>query len=209
MENLWEELSSQNIHLSLRQKEQLRIHRDLLQKWGDVHNLTALKDPALILKNHYKDCLLGLHALPMGFLEPSSEVFYDLGSGAGFPGLVAAVLWPARAIVLVESSQKKSSFLHLAAFEMGLTQVQVLSKRVENLRGIQRALSRAAFSPENFKILKHAFGPEAKLALFTSCAFEPESLGKVKMSLEQICKYTLEPNNERQLAVGVSRGTSR
>src|SRR3989338_2381983 len=137
------------ILLDQNQIEKLRKHSELLIKWNEVHNLTTVRDPDKIFLYHYVDCLFGLKILE----KFEENKIYDLGSGAGFPGLIAAVLWPEKEIYLVESSKKKQSFLSLAASEMKLNRVKILGQRAEELRDIPFAITRAAFSPQNWKML--------------------------------------------------------
>ena len=112
-------------------------HFRLLLRWNPTHNLTRVVDAAAAAVLHYLDC-----ALPLLTLEPPARL-RDIGSGAGFPGLVAAVLWPQTEIVLVEPARKRASFLQVAAGELGLKNVQVASPGPGTA---EMVLSRATFS---------------------------------------------------------------
>jgi 16S rRNA (guanine527-N7)-methyltransferase len=130
--------SASGVSLEARVSDACVRHFELLLRWNAAHNLTRVTDPAEAARKHYLDCLVPLLAVG----EPPSG-FVDIGSGAGFPGLLAALLWPMATAVLVEPSRKRASFLVLAAAAMGLSRV-----RVEPPAG-QRAplvLSRATFS---------------------------------------------------------------
>lgn len=95
------------------------VHFDLLLRWNKTHNLTRIVEPAEAARRHYLDCLVPLLALRDGGMAPGS--FLDVGSGAGFPGLLAALVWPAAAATLWEPAHKRLSFLTLAASAMGLS----------------------------------------------------------------------------------------
>lgn len=192
MENLWKTFDAFGICLQKNQTEQLRTHFNLLMKWNKVHNLTTIDNPEEIFLYHYVDSLLGLKAL-----ETPGEI-YDLGSGAGFPGLMAAVLWPDKDITLVETSKKKCSFLRIAASSMCLNRVKVLDKRVEDLRDISFAITRAAFSPSHWSILDPAIAPGGRIAFWLSNKEIPESLHWV---LDNQSCYELEPGHKRQIVV--------
>jgi 16S rRNA G527 N7-methylase RsmG len=138
----------------------------------------------------------------------NSVALYDLGSGAGFPGLIAAVLWPNQEIVLVESSKKKCSFLSLAASSMNLNRVKIVSERVEKLKNIQFAITRAAFSPENWSVLEDALAPNGKIAFWLSDRTLDIVRNNSNLHLEQESTYELEPGHQRKIALFVSRGTS-
>ncbi|MDA0712865.1 MAG: 16S rRNA (guanine(527)-N(7))-methyltransferase RsmG, partial [bacterium] len=144
-----------------------------LQEWGSVHNLTSIKSTEKIIFNHYIDCFYGLAALP-------KKNVWDFGSGAGFPGLVAAVYWAQEKIVLVEASRKKCSFLNEAVRRMELNNVQIENRRVEELTDVPYALTRATFSSKTFAIATKAVAVGGELALW---------LGKTEeFTLKQLIK---------------------
>ncbi|HLI80363.1 MAG TPA: 16S rRNA (guanine(527)-N(7))-methyltransferase RsmG [Candidatus Binataceae bacterium] len=105
--------------------------------WGLKMNLTAHPEDAEEIAFHVIDSLM-----PMVLAsDPSSALFgqfernreiLDLGSGAGFPGLVLAAATPAH-FTLVESRRKRASFLQVAAADMGLSNVTIEAKRAEQL----------------------------------------------------------------------------
>jgi 16S rRNA (guanine527-N7)-methyltransferase len=113
-------------------------HYALMVRWNGTHNLTRVSSPEDAAVRHYLDC-----ALPALMLAPTAPArFLDIGSGAGFPGLVAALAWPGVEAGLVEPARKRASFLLLAAGVMGLrAEVHVPGARCAPL-----VLSRATFS---------------------------------------------------------------
>lgn len=92
-------------------------HFDLLLRWNQTHNLTRIVAPPEAARKHYLDCLVPLLDARDSGLEPAT--FVDVGSGAGFPGLLACMVWPEATATLVEPAQKRASFLMLAAQMMG------------------------------------------------------------------------------------------
>ena len=88
-------------------------------KWNRTHNLTRITDPQEAAHKHYADCLLPL----LQIKKPHSVT--DIGSGAGFPGMIAAFLWPDVRVALLDVVSKKASFLTLVAGELGLAYVEV------------------------------------------------------------------------------------
>ncbi len=92
-------------------------HFDLLLRWNQTHNLTRIVAPPEAARKHYLDCLVPLLDARDRGLEPAT--FVDVGSGAGFPGLLACLIWPQAPATLVEPAQKRASFLMLAAQVMG------------------------------------------------------------------------------------------
>lgn len=103
----------------------LRQYEALLVKWQKAINLVG---PATIpdaWNRHFVDSVQMAPLLP-----PDAKTLYDLGSGAGFPGLVLAILKPELAVTLIESDHKKSAFLSTVSHETKAS-VKILTKRIE------------------------------------------------------------------------------
>ena len=90
------------------QIDSFAAHFRLLRRWNPTHNLTRVLAPEAAAVRHYLDC-----SLPLLGEEAPLNIF-DIGSGAGFPGLMAAILWPETSVTLVEPSRKRASFLQIA-----------------------------------------------------------------------------------------------
>jgi 16S rRNA (guanine527-N7)-methyltransferase len=104
---------------------QLRAYQSLLTKWQQKINLvspTTIKDA---WARHFEDSLQILPLLPS-----QAKTLYDLGTGAGFPGLVLAISNPNLAVTLVESDAKKCAFLSAVSRETGAP-VTVKNARIE------------------------------------------------------------------------------
>ena len=153
-------LRDQDLAISGEQLAMLSKHFNLLQKWQDVHNLTTVRGVDNIVFHHYLDCLLGLSFLP------TPKAVFDFGSGAGFPGLIAAVLWPNTSVTLVEASRKKCSFLREASREMGLRNLEIKQLRVEGLKDVQFGISRATFSLSTLQLASKALAINGQMALW-------------------------------------------
>jgi len=96
----------------------------LLHEWNQVHNLTGAKSIDAI----YINIVDSLY--PITFIERPQSLL-DVGTGAGFPGLVLAIAYPKTEVVLAEPLKKRVSFLKYAAIDLGLSNVIVEAKRVE------------------------------------------------------------------------------
>lgn len=101
----------------------------LLQRENELHNLVSRKTGPEELQRHIED---SLKLLDFVTLLPGTKLV-DIGSGAGFPGLILAMARPEVDVTLVESDQKKSQFLNLAREELGLNRVHVVCRRVEEV----------------------------------------------------------------------------
>jgi 16S rRNA (guanine527-N7)-methyltransferase len=117
---------AKNISISEHQYEQLSRYAQLLQEWNEKINLTAITNLDDIFIKHFYDSLL---------IAPycqTAKSLCDVGSGAGFPGLVLKIALPDLRIILVEPTLKRVNFLRLVIAELGLTDIQVINKRMED-----------------------------------------------------------------------------
>lgn len=109
--------------------ERLLVYLAELAKWSQRINLIARDTPELqIIENHFLDSLTLLPLLG-GQSEPVHLL--DVGSGAGFPGLVLACVRPEAQFTLVEPRQKRVSFLRHLIRTLGLTNTEVVADRIE------------------------------------------------------------------------------
>jgi len=97
----------------------------LLLEWNKIHNLTGAKTPQDVEKN-IEDSLF-----PTTFIDTPSSIL-DVGTGAGFPGLILAIAYPNVRTVLCEPRKKRAMFLKYVAMELELSNVEVAKKRVED-----------------------------------------------------------------------------
>lgn len=142
------------IDLGPAQLDQLLAYLDLLAKWNRVYNLTAVRDPADMLRQHLVDSLAAVPALRRQLAGVAGRVL-DVGSGAGLPGLVWAMAWPGLQVSCVDTVGKKASFMQQAAAELGLVQARSVHGRVEalSLGGFEVVSSRAFASLTDFTTL--------------------------------------------------------
>ncbi|CAD6540555.1 16S rRNA (guanine(527)-N(7))-methyltransferase RsmG [Paraburkholderia metrosideri] len=117
------------LDLSDAQLNKLLDYVALLSKWNAVYNLTAIRDPRQMLIQHILDSLsIVPHLAPLG---PSSVL--DVGSGGGMPGIVLAIVLPDWTITTNDIVHKKTAFQAQAKAELGLTNLSVVTGRVESL----------------------------------------------------------------------------
>jgi 16S rRNA (guanine527-N7)-methyltransferase len=120
------------VPIDTQQTEKLLAFVQLLRRWNTTFNLTAVDRPEQILTHHLFDCLAIVPAL-LRLPLPESPRVLDVGSGAGLPGLVLAIVLPRWRLVLIDKVGKKTAFLTQAAIELQLTNLEVIHGRVENL----------------------------------------------------------------------------
>jgi len=105
---------------------------DLLLKWNARINLTAIREPSEIVQRHFGESLFAAKHL---LEQKLPQTAIDLGSGAGFPGVPFALLAPEVQVTLIESQQKKATFLKELVHALGLKNAKVFSDRAENYPG--------------------------------------------------------------------------
>lgn len=105
---------------------------DLLLKWNARINLTAIREPGEIVQRHFGESLFAAKYL---LEQQLPQTAIDLGSGAGFPGVPFAMLAPEVQVTLIESQQKKATFLKELIYSLGLRNAKVFSDRAENYPG--------------------------------------------------------------------------
>jgi 16S rRNA (guanine527-N7)-methyltransferase len=108
---------------------QLAELSELVSSWAERINLTAHRSPEAVAGRLVLDAIALGQVLPA--IPPASLV--DLGSGAGFPGLPLAILWPSCQVTLVESRERKHYFQRTAIRALGLSNAQALRGRAEEL----------------------------------------------------------------------------
>jgi 16S rRNA (guanine527-N7)-methyltransferase len=122
----------------------LLTYLDLLARWNATYNLTAVRDPQDMLRQHLADCLAVVGPMsrqlaqpPGGGAEATSRAIrvLDVGSGGGLPGVVLAAMFPHWQVVCVDTVGKKAAFIRQAAVELGLRNLSGEHARVEALRG--------------------------------------------------------------------------
>ena len=119
-------LEREGISLSVNIIEKLEAFTLLLHEWNQIHNLTGAKTIGAI----YDNIIDSLY--PLTFIA-KPKTLLDVGTGAGFPGLVLAIALPETEVVLAEPLKKRVSFLKYASIDLELKNVKVEGKRVENV----------------------------------------------------------------------------
>lgn len=104
--------------------ERLDIYARLLVEWNQRYNLTAITTPEDIENKHFIDCLV--LAEKLGAIDD----LVDVGTGAGFPGLVAKIYRPSLPVTLMEPNEKRLKFLQHVSAELDL-EVSMLKERGE------------------------------------------------------------------------------
>ena len=116
-------LCALNLELAQTTQEKIIDYIALLHKWNQTYNLTAIRDPKLILIRHVFDSL----AVTPFIVGPN---VLDFGTGAGLPGIPLALALPKYNFVLLDSSNKKTIFLNHVILSLNIENINVVTKRV-------------------------------------------------------------------------------
>jgi 16S rRNA (guanine527-N7)-methyltransferase len=123
--------------LSADQLKCISMYIDILLHWNERINLTAVREPEEIITRHFGESIFAAR-----HLFPSSDDslgrtlrVIDVGSGAGFPGLPIRIRAPQIRLTLIESNQKKATFLRETVRKLGLENVDVFAGRAESFAG--------------------------------------------------------------------------
>jgi 16S rRNA (guanine527-N7)-methyltransferase len=143
-----------NIHADNEQLSLFMKYVQLLQKWNQTYNLTAIEDTDEIISKHILDSLSVAEYL-------QGKNIIDVGSGAGLPGIPLAILCKNKQFTLLDCNAKKTRFIQQATIDIGLKNIQIIQQRVENYQPLNR-------SEEEFNTLvSRAFASSDML--FSSC----------------------------------------
>lgn len=117
------------ITLSEGQVEQLMLYKSLLQEWNEKMNLTAITDDIEVITKHFLDCMTINNAIDMS----DEKNVIDIGTGAGFPGLVVKIVFPQTKVTLVDALKKRLTFLEEVISQLGLVGIECVHSRAEDL----------------------------------------------------------------------------
>jgi 16S rRNA (guanine527-N7)-methyltransferase len=117
------------LKLTTHQVRLLAQYEQELLVWNERYNLTAIRDLEEVRVKHFLDSLTCIQAMK----DAPGKRIVDIGSGAGFPGLVLKIVYPAVQLTLVDSVGKKIDFCRHMVKTLGLDQVETLQERAENI----------------------------------------------------------------------------
>jgi len=128
-----EELSKLNINPTTKQLEQLEKYYEILITENQKYNLTAITDKETVYLKHFYDSLTITKIIDL-----NNQSLCDIGTGAGFPGMVLKIFFPNLKVTLVDSTLKKCNFLNYVINELQLANIEVLNQRAEEFSKIVR-----------------------------------------------------------------------
>ncbi|MCE3037459.1 16S rRNA (guanine(527)-N(7))-methyltransferase RsmG [Helicobacter sp. faydin-H20] len=150
------------MNISLEMKKKFDIYTQLLLFWNKTHNLGGNLNHQII------QAYLLDSVFPLDFIKPFKKCM-DIGSGAGFPAIALAICREQSQFLLVEPRQKRYAFLQYVCMELGLVNVEVYKKRVEEMDKciiVDLVTSRALMATQNLIALSQDFLSDEGYYLF-------------------------------------------
>ncbi len=169
----------------------------LLQQWGAVHNLTASLHPKQI-KENIVDSIY-----PLKFLD-NFESLLDVGTGAGYPGMLLAIAKPDTKIYLCEPRVKRVAFLNFVKNALKLKNVTILKQRVEDIEDLKVDIitSRAVTNTELLLDLTKDISANQTKYLFYKGSLCEEEIAQAKID-----KYEIVSVGEHRNYLYINKGT--
>ena len=166
--------------LTATERERLLAYMALIQRWTKVYNLTAVRNTGEMFTHHLLDCLAVVVPLRDGTAGQGTLRVLDVGSGAGLPGVILAMLNPAWQVTCVDAVAKKAAFIRQAAAELGIPNLHGVHGRVEATGTFKTPefdliTSRAFASIQDFTTLTRALlAPQGRWAAMKANLSTPE-----------------------------------
>ena len=129
IEEFINETKKLGIDVTGEQLEKLEIYCNFLLEYNTHTNLTAIKNREEVYLKHFYDSLTLVKSIDLS----SIENLLDIGTGAGFPGIVLKIFFPNLQIYLVDSNNKKTKFLNELKNKLNVDKVEVINNRIENI----------------------------------------------------------------------------
>lgn len=150
-EKFKQELQKLNINLSEKQEKQLETYYNMLIETNKTTNLTRITNKEEVYLKHFYDSLTITKVIKL-----NNQKLIDIGSGAGFPGIVLKIIYENLNITLLDSSQKRIDFLNKVIQELNLKNIKTIHERIENY-------------PETFDIVTSRAVAQTNILLELAC----------------------------------------
>lgn len=179
------------VKLSARQMEQVCLYLNLLLRWNEKVNLTAIRNPRECVTRHFGESML------LAVCEPVQGRLLDVGSGAGFPVLPLKLLLPEIETTLLEPAGKKRAFLKEVVRACEMTNVSVRPDRLEDFSASEtyRSITMRAVGMDWVEAAAAHLEPSGRLHLWLS---RPQ-IAEIKTSLLKMRRIIEVPGSRDRL----------
>lgn len=157
-EKFIEELKKLNINLTEEQIKKLNKFYELLIEWNKKINLTRIEDEEEVYLKHFYDSLTIVKVVDLNKIN----TLCDVGTGAGFPGIVLKIVFPNIKVTLIDSLQKRVNYLNTIIKDLNLSDIEAIHTRGEEYKGkFDLVTSRAVANIEKLvKYTMHLVSPD-------------------------------------------------
>ena len=131
IDEFFKELKKLDIVLSVKQLDQLEKYYQLLIEWNEKINLTRITEKKEVYLKHYYDSITITKVVNLKDIH----TVCDVGTGAGFPGIVLKIIFPNLKVTLIDSLQKRVNFLNEVIKELDLKDIEAIHTRGEDYKG--------------------------------------------------------------------------
>ncbi len=188
-----------SIPISESQVQQLLSYHSLILKWNKVYNLSAIRDPLESIKKHFLDSLSILNFIKPGLL-------LDVGSGAGLPGIVIAIMKPKTKVFVIDSIGKKCRFMQTVKTELSLENLIVINSRVESFESEESfsQITTRAFADvsKTIELTKHLISNKGRYLLMKGDNFNEENIENINTQLH-LLKVPFVSDNRSLLEIHI------
>ena len=188
-----------DIALTELQIQQLLSYHSLISKWNKVFNLSAIRDPLESIKKHFLDSLSII-----SFIK--DELLLDVGSGAGLPGIVIAIMKPKTKVFVIDSVGKKCRFMQTAKTELSLTNLTVINSRVEDFvpkEPFSQITSRAfADTNETINKTQHLVSSDGRYLLMKGDNINEDDINNINIKVHSL-KVPFVSDNRSLLEINI------
>jgi 16S rRNA (guanine527-N7)-methyltransferase len=185
-EEFIKELKNINIELDENQLKQLDQFYHLMIEWNEKINLTRITEEQDVYLKHFYDSLTLNKVVDL----KETKTLCDIGTGAGFPGMVLKIVFPNLKVVLVDSLQKRVNYLNEVIKQLNLKDIEAIHSRGEDFKGrFEVVTSRAVANIE--KLVGYTMHLVSKNGVFVAMKgnIEEELTPEVQNKLER--KYNI------------------
>lgn len=204
IQTLCKECKRQNIAINEKQCVDLAEYKDMLLEWNEKMNLTAIIDEYEIIVKHFVDCLECTKVIK------DEKNIIDVGTGAGFPGMVLAIYYKDKNFTLLDALNKRLIFLQEVVNKLGLKNVKIVHARAEEIARTEEykevydaSVSRAV---ANLPVLLEYTSPFVKVngicivmkgdSIEDEIKISANALNTLKLKIEDKYNYSYIVNNE-------------
>lgn len=205
-------LNDLNIKITDKQLNQLEKYYEILVEKNKVMNLTGITEKNQVYLKHFYDSLTLQKIINLNEVD----TFCDLGTGAGFPGMVIKILFPHIKVTLVDSLNKRVNFLKEVKEELGLEKIEILHERFEDYarcneekfdivtaRAVSHLSNILEYSVRTIKI--NGYFIAMKSSLNEELEESKEAIKKLDMKLEKIEEFELPFEESKRTLVKLKK----